>query len=288
MSTGYSPDPSDETLVERATNGDRHALEALVERHQAWIYNLALRMVHSPQDAEDITQEVLLKMVTKLSSFEGRAAFRTWLYRIVKNHVLNMNRRPIERMVTTFAAYGDQLDAIHDYDPPDESTLPVELHVVVEEAKIGCMMGMLLCLNREQRLVYILAELFGVTDRIGSDIMEVTPANFRQRLSRARRDLHNFMDQKCGLVRKENPCRCAQKTKGFIQQGIVDPDNLLFSRGHMKHIREVSESRSDELEAVEAEYATLYRDHPFAKGVDSKQLVDTWIRRGELRAILEL
>ena len=69
-------------LVRRAKNGDRDALERLVLRHQAWIYNIAVRMVFQPQDAEEVTQEVLIKAVTRLSTFQGESKFRTWLYRI--------------------------------------------------------------------------------------------------------------------------------------------------------------------------------------------------------------
>ena len=87
------PRPADAELVERAKNGERAALEKLVLRHQAWIYNIAVRMVFRPQDAEEVTQEVLVKVITKLSMFKGESAFRTWLYRIAANHVLNMKRR---------------------------------------------------------------------------------------------------------------------------------------------------------------------------------------------------
>ena len=55
-------------------SGDRKALERLIERHQGWIYNAALRMLFHPQDAEDATQEILVKVLTRLSSFEGEAA----------------------------------------------------------------------------------------------------------------------------------------------------------------------------------------------------------------------
>ncbi len=72
-------DLEDRAFVERARAGDREALEELVRHHQGWIYNIALRMVFYPQDAEDATQEILLKAVTSLSSFEGRSSFRTWL-----------------------------------------------------------------------------------------------------------------------------------------------------------------------------------------------------------------
>ena len=85
--------PADADLVRRARDGDRNALENLVRRYQRWIYNVALRMVWSPEEARDVTQEVLIKVVTKLATFRGRSSFRTWLYRITANHVLNMKRR---------------------------------------------------------------------------------------------------------------------------------------------------------------------------------------------------
>jgi len=83
-------DPEDYLLVTRARSGEREALETLVGRHQTWIYNIALRMLSHPQDAQDATQEILIKALTTLSWFEGRSSFRTWLYRIVLNHVLNI------------------------------------------------------------------------------------------------------------------------------------------------------------------------------------------------------
>ena len=77
-------DHADAELVEQAKNGDRGALERLILRHQAWIYNIAVRMVFQPQDAEEVTQEVLVKVITKLSTFRGESAFRTFLSRDVR------------------------------------------------------------------------------------------------------------------------------------------------------------------------------------------------------------
>jgi DNA-directed RNA polymerase specialized sigma24 family protein len=64
-------------LVEQSKGGNRDALEALVRRHQAFVFNLAVRMLYHPQDAEDATQEILIKVITKLFTFEGRSRFRT-------------------------------------------------------------------------------------------------------------------------------------------------------------------------------------------------------------------
>src|SRR5215831_20996763 len=105
-------DREDGSLAMRARLGDRKALEDLVRRHQGWTYNIAVRMLYHPQDAEDATQEILLKAVTRLSSFEGRSSFRTWLYRIAVNHLLNMKRGRVERESLTFREYGAGLDSI--------------------------------------------------------------------------------------------------------------------------------------------------------------------------------
>src|SRR4029077_7303311 len=129
--------PTDAELVAQAQNGDRVALENLVLRHQAWIYNIAIRMVFQPHDAEEVTQEVLVKVITKLSTFKGESQFRTWLYRIAANHVLNMKRRSAETKVTTFADYGVAIDRTPDLDLPDQKSVPVDLPMLVEEAKHG-------------------------------------------------------------------------------------------------------------------------------------------------------
>src|SRR5437899_1420637 len=112
-------DREDQALVARAQAGDRLALEALVHRHQAWIYNIAVRMLGHPQDAEDATQEIIIKALTRLASFEGRSRFRTWLYRIAVNHVLNARRGRLEPESLTFGCYAHGLDATPDLDLPD-------------------------------------------------------------------------------------------------------------------------------------------------------------------------
>src|ERR1700745_1785100 len=111
-----SPDHEDQDLVLRARSGDRNALEELVQRHQTCIYNIAVRMLHHPQDAEDATQEILIKLLTRLSSLGGRSSLRTWLCRLVVNHLLNTKRGQVEvrHASVDFASYGAALDATPD------------------------------------------------------------------------------------------------------------------------------------------------------------------------------
>jgi RNA polymerase sigma factor (sigma-70 family) len=281
-----TPDVDDRDLVSRIQQGSQDALEALIRRHQPWIYNLVLRMVYHPQDAEDVTQEVLIKLLTKISTFEGRSSVRTWLYRIVINHVLNMKRARAEVMEWTFKKYGDGLASAPDEDLPDPASVPVDVLLLVDEARITCTSGMLLCLDREQRLVYILGEIFGVTDRVGSELLEMSRVNFRQKLARARQDLHSFMQDRCGLINTANPCRCARKTRAFMRAGYVDPSNLLFASSHVTRVRQVAERVHEEIDSLDAAYAEIHRDHPFHDSPDFVASLRTLISQPRFQSIL--
>lgn len=282
-------DSADSALIGCVIGGDRAALEKLVLRHQAWVYNIAIRMVLRPQDAEEVTQEVLVKVITKLSTFKGQSTFRTWLYRIAANHVLNMKRRWAETRATTFADYGAAIAGTPDLDLPDPKSVPVELPVLVEETKNGCTMGMLLCLDRKQRLIFTLGAVLGVSDAVGGDVLEMSAENFRQGLARARRDLHSFMNHQCGLVNKNNPCRCPKKTRGFIEAGHVDPRNLMFVPQHVERVRDVVPETVCEIEdVVERQHVAIYRDHPFLQPSDQIGWLRRILESGALREALHL
>ena len=213
-------------------------------------------------DAEDATQEVLLKAYKALPEFRGESGFRTWLYRIAVNHILNIKKAAASVCSFDDAARG--LQNVPDLDPPDPRTVPVPVEILIEEARIGCTMGTLLCLDGRQRLVFILGEIFGVSDQVGAEIVDVTPENFRQILSRARRDLYEYLRGNCSLVNPDAPCRCVKKTRAFIQGGFVDPRKLQFTSDYQRKVRDVADDRAGELmDAYMKVAAQVYRDHPF-------------------------
>lgn len=255
---------SDEALVSAARTGDLAALDALLTRHRPWVFNLALRMVWQREMAEDATQEILVKVVRRLDSFQGSSKFSTWLYRVAVNHLLNVRKSEMETKRMTLRDMGRSLDECEDADLPDPSTLPVETGLLVEEAKIGCVTAMLMCLDRRQRAAFILGEIFGVSSEAGAELMEISPENFRQLLSRARRDLYAFMNEKCGLVNTANPCRCSKKTKSFMKNGWLDRERRQFSVSRLAAVREVAPSRLDELTELERAHARIHRDAPFS------------------------
>ena len=265
-------DPTDQDLVAAAVGGERGALETLVLRHQPWIYNLAFRMVMVPQDAEDVTQEVLVKVLTKLGSYDPeKGAFRTWLYRIVTNHVLNMKARGYEQAITGFDAYYSFVAQIPDTEPDDTP----EMALITEDLKIGCVMGTLLCLDRTQRMAFILAVAFGATDRVGSELLGISRDAFRKTLSRARGKLRQYMSGNCGLVSPDAPCRCRNKVKSFVDSGAYSVDRLNYLVPDRPAMEEIVGQVEERFEGeVRSRTTELFRSHPFYPGSDSV----AWLR----------
>ncbi len=218
-------------------------------------------MLWDARDAEDATQEILLKLATRLGTFRGESALRTWAWRIAANHLLSRRRARVEEVVHDLDCYARALDATPDEDEPGP-----EQRLLVEEARVGCTVGMLLCLDREQRLAFVLGEIFGATDAEGADVMGTSRDGFRQRLSRARRQLYAFLAGRCGLADPHNPCRCARKTRAFVRAGIVEPERLQFTAAYRARVEEVAPARADAIDRAAAPFARLYREHPFFEG----------------------
>lgn len=282
-------DNSDQLLVKSAVKGDRSALEELVKKHQSWVYNIALRMVGNPQDAEDITQEILVKAITHLATFKHNSAFTTWLYRITANHVINMKKRPAERVLHSFKRYGKIIDDVPDIPLPTKNVMGVEMPLLVEETRIECMTGMLLCLERDLRLAFILGVIFEVNDKTGSAIMNITRDNFRKKLSRGRVKIANFMNEKCGLIRSENACHCHLKTMALINRNDIDPKNLKYNLAGLKKVKSVVRSKMARLDNIlESKCRTLYRNDPFQESPDFVASLKHLIEGDEFRKIMNL
>ena len=269
-------DATDEELVTRAQADDREALERLLARHQPWLFNIAIRMLYRRADAEDAVQDVLIKALKALPAFRGDSKFRTWLYRIAVNHILNLKKDKwaASEAICSFAQAEEGLRRTPDLDLPDSRTVPVPVEILIEETKINCTVGTLLCLDGRQRLVFILGEIFGVSDEVGSQIVGVTPVNFRQILSRSRRDLYQYLRGNCSLVNPDSACNCVRKTRAFIQGGAVDPHKLQFTADHRRKVREVADDRAGELmDAYMKVGASVYRDHPFYEPSDQAAML---------------
>ncbi|MEM9326431.1 MAG: RNA polymerase sigma factor [Bacteroidota bacterium] len=284
----YLTDENDKALIDRATHGDKAALEDLLKKHQPFVYNIAWKMVQNPMDAEDLAQEVMIKVITNLAKFEGKSQFRTWLYRIVVNHFLQIQKKPREIIANEdFDGFADRLASFQDVVLSELEQ--EEMKAEIREMNLACMSAMLLCLTREQRMIYIIGDLFNADHTIGAKILNLSKDNYRKRLSRARKDLFSFMNNKCGLVNKANPCRCYKKVTAVMECGNIDSKHLLFNRKEYKKFQNYISKDTDEiLDLVEEKYHEMHYELPYREDFDKRTLIDDFIKDKRVVELLNL
>ncbi len=215
--------------IEQALAGDKDALESLIGEVKDLIYNLSLKMLLFPEDAEDATQEILVKMITHLSTFQGKSSFRTWVYRIASNYLISEKSKLVyQAKRISFDAYAEQIDKGQS-DMVLFTSNEGEINLLEEEVKVSCTHGLLHCLNPTNRLIYILGDLLDFNSLEAAEILDISPTNFRKQLSRSRAKLREFLTAKCGIVNAENPCRCKRKIDFLIDQEMIDPKALRFA-----------------------------------------------------------
>lgn len=258
MVTMELPSPD---LVQQAVDGDKDALEALVRQIQDPIYALAIRMLWHPADAEDATQEILVKIVTHLAGFRRESSFSTWCYRIATNHLLTTRKRRAERMEFTFDKLEEDIQSGLAYSQA-HATPDAEHGLLVEELMVGCTQGMLLCLDRDLRVTFILGQILEVNSREAAEILDITPEAFRKRLSRARSLLKDFVRTHCGCVDLANSCKCSRQLPYSIKTGLVNPQKLLFA-GHQRR-----DTAGGSVEAVRNEVKEVKRIAALFRGPD--------------------
>lgn len=214
-------------LIEKATAGDKQSLETVILSVQDLVFNMSLRMLGTFPDAEDATQDILLKIVTHLSSFKGESSFSTWVFRIAANHLKNYQKHMFAKFPLSFEFYGDDIKNGRIEDVPD-LTQNVEKSILAEELKLSCTNVMLQCLDTESRCIFILGTMFKVDSRIAGDILGITPEAYRKRLSRIRGKMADFLKEYCGEY-GNGTCRCADRVNYAIQNHRINPAQLDFT-----------------------------------------------------------
>jgi RNA polymerase sigma-70 factor (ECF subfamily) len=167
--------------------------EEIFRKYAPRIYSLARRMLGNNADAEDVTQDVFVKVLRNLPMFRGEAAFSTWLYRIAVNTALNYRRKKAKRKTYSvaepfweFAENGDHRNPVRRWAPdPEQLTLDREAHQMIEKA-----IGQLPELYRD---AYLLADVEGLSNADIAEILELSAAAVKSRLHRARLLMRNLL-----------------------------------------------------------------------------------------------
>ena len=215
---------SDADLVERARHGDREALGSVLESLRGPLHRLATSMFWDRDDAEDATQEALIAVMTNLAGFRGESSLSTWAYRVAARLYMRRRGSQTERAGLTFDSFAaDLLDglATTDSERPDAELL-------AEEVRISCTLAVMQCLDRDERLVFILGDVLALNGEQAAEIVGVTHDVYRKRLSRVRRRIRDSVTAHCGVVNPSAACRCQRRVDIAIEQGRVQPDRLRF------------------------------------------------------------
>lgn len=241
------------TLIDQATAGDKQALETLLGGVQDLVFNLSLRMMGTFPDAEDASQDILLKVMTHLSSFKKESSFSTWVFAIAVNHLKNYKKHMFAKYPLTFDYYGDDILHGNLEDVPD-LTQDVEKAVLAEELKLSCTNVMLQCLDTESRCIFILGTMFHVDSRIAGDILGITPEAYRKRLSRVRKKMADFLREYCGEY-GGGTCHCESRVNYAIQNHRIHPSSLDFYNAVPKQVSLEVTAAMEEIDDISQEFS---------------------------------
>lgn len=177
----------DRRLIADCLGGRRDAFGELVTRYQARLYNAALRLVQSPDDAADVVQDAFLNAYQSLHSFKGDAEFFTWLYRIAFNTAISLKRR--KRPVVSFEAHAGEPGI----DPVDSSEYVKTGHALERTEDERQLNGAIARLSPEHRDVLLMKDIEGMKYEEIAELLRVPIGTIRSRLHRARLELRDLL-----------------------------------------------------------------------------------------------
>jgi RNA polymerase sigma-70 factor, ECF subfamily len=179
VQTPVAADEQDRALVRRCLENDRDAAGALVDRYRQRLFNVALRMLHDVQDAEDVTQTVFLNVFLKLRTYDPRYRFFSWIYRMAVNESLNTLKR---RKPTV--TLDDELDIPAPGAAPDGAA--------EAEDRVG---RALLGLKPDDRAVVVLKHFVSFSYQEIADVLEIPVQTVKSRLFTARERLRQALGE---------------------------------------------------------------------------------------------
>ena len=198
--------------------------DQLYRDNQAKVYRLALSLAGNVHDAEDITQEAFFRAFRSYKTFRAESSFFTWIYRItvnVSNDYLKQRTKMPIQMLTEDMGYS--LEEIIDPNPANNP----ETELLGHQARIKCLHAMTECLPLEQRKVFCLAITMGLPHKLVAEILECSVGSVKTTLHRARKRWHGYMENRCQLIKKSNPCNCRQFVRFGLSKGWFSKDTAV-------------------------------------------------------------
>jgi RNA polymerase sigma-70 factor (ECF subfamily) len=173
-----------DAVIRKAASNDMGAFEIIYNAFSSFVYNVGLRMTGKNEEAEEITQDVFMKVHKKISTFQFQSAFKTWVYRIAVNTTLN-RLKGLNKASSRRADLGDVLENL----PGNENTLK-NLEQKDTEMELNQFLNQL---NEDQKTCIVLRELEGLEYNEIAELLDIPVNTVRSRLNRGRSALINMV-----------------------------------------------------------------------------------------------
>ena len=180
----------DRRLIADCLQGNREAFGKIVSRYQSRLYNAALRLVDTPEDAADVVQDAFLNAYQSLRSFKGDAEFFTWMYRIAFNAAVTLKRKKKPTVSLNALEPGHNGKSHEPVDASDYVKPGTALERTEEEKQLYAALGRL---SAEHRDVLVMKEIDGLKYDEIADVLKVPIGTVRSRLNRARFELRELL-----------------------------------------------------------------------------------------------
>ncbi len=179
--------------------------EEITREYRGLVAAISHRMIQNPEMAKDAAQEAWMEVLKSLNTFRGESKISTWIYAIAS--------RVIMRMAKNEKVYSTRY--LSDYFRDGERESPFEKEADkrrwVKEMCDKCLTGILHCLSNQDRLLYILYDIAGLSYKELAAIAEDRESTVRKKVSRSRKKLHNFLTEECALFKPDGSCSCRMK-----------------------------------------------------------------------------
>lgn len=208
------------------------SMNEIVETYSTYIYTIAYKLTGKMEQAEDIAQETFIKAWKHLDELKDQTALKQWLRTICVNEFRMSLRKDIRQKIT----YVDNIEELEKdgeflVNPTEDVIEEVQASEDVISMRNGCFLAMSRKLSVNQRIVFSLIDMFGLSIQEVADILEITPKAVKGLLYRARMNIDSFFQSHCYFLNTENPCRCRawaeffqtrNELQAFMQDKILD------------------------------------------------------------------
>lgn len=217
--------------------------EQLYSENQAKVYKLALGLTGNANDAEEITQEAFFRALRSYDTFRKDSSFFTWIYRIALN-VANgyMEQRKKMPVLALTEDFGYSIEYIMDKNPSNDP----EMLLLAKEARFKCLHCLTECLPIEQRKIFCLAITIGLPYKLVAEILECSLSKVKTTIHRAKQRWFGYMENRCALIKKSNPCHCTQWVRFGLEKGWISKQEVQQPRPEidLQAVKEIKELKS--------------------------------------------